>query len=106
VRIKRSAQPLPSGARTKAGELSMPHHALGLEPAGCSDRMLGCREDRMAEAGTHIFRVTLREEPSVYRDIEIDSGKSLAKLAEASSGPSTSSSTTPSASTATRKAGR
>ena len=37
----------------------------------------------MAEAGTHIFRVTLRDEPSVYRDIEIDSGKSLAKLAEA-----------------------
>ena len=24
VRMKRSAQPLPSGARTKAGELSMP----------------------------------------------------------------------------------
>ena len=37
----------------------------------------------MAEAGTHIFHVTLRDEPSVYRDIEIDSGKSLAKLAEA-----------------------
>ena len=37
----------------------------------------------MAEAGTHIFRVTLRDEPTVYRDIEIDSGKSLAKLAEA-----------------------
>jgi hypothetical protein len=37
----------------------------------------------MAEAGTHIFRVTLRDEPSVYRDIEVDSGKSLAKLAEA-----------------------
>ena len=37
----------------------------------------------MAEAGTHIFHVTLRYEPSVHRDIEIDSGKSLAKLAEA-----------------------
>jgi hypothetical protein len=37
----------------------------------------------MADSETHIFRVTLREEPSVYREIEIDSGKSLAKLAEA-----------------------
>jgi hypothetical protein len=37
----------------------------------------------MAEAGTHIFRVALRDGPSVYRDVEIESGKSLAKLAEA-----------------------
>ena len=37
----------------------------------------------MAEAGTHIFRVALRDRPSVHRDVEIDSGKSLAKLAEA-----------------------
>ena len=37
----------------------------------------------MAEAGTHIFRVALRDRPSVHRDIEIDSGQSLAKLAEA-----------------------
>ena len=37
----------------------------------------------MAAAGTHIFRVALRDRPSVHRDIEIDSGKSLAKLAEA-----------------------
>ena len=37
----------------------------------------------MAEAGTHIFRVALRDRPSVHRDIEIDSGRSLAKLAEA-----------------------
>src|SRR4029450_2158110 len=28
VRMKRSAQPLPSGARTKAGELSMPRKAI------------------------------------------------------------------------------
>ncbi len=37
----------------------------------------------MAAAGTHFFRVALRDQPSVHRDIEIDSGKSLAKLAEA-----------------------
>ena len=37
----------------------------------------------MAEAGTRIFRVVLRDRPLVHRDIEIDSGKSLAKLAEA-----------------------
>ena len=37
----------------------------------------------MAEAGTHIFRAALRDRPSVRRDIEIDSGQSLAKLAEA-----------------------
>ncbi len=37
----------------------------------------------MAEAGTHIFRVALRDRPSVHRDVEIDSGQSLAKLAEA-----------------------
>ncbi len=37
----------------------------------------------MAAAGTHIFRVALRDQPSVHRDIEIDSAKSLAKLAEA-----------------------
>ena len=28
VRMNRSAQPLPSGARTKAGELSMPRNAI------------------------------------------------------------------------------
>ena len=37
----------------------------------------------MAEAGTHIFRVALRDRPSVHRDVEIDSRQSLAKLAEA-----------------------
>ena len=37
----------------------------------------------MAAAGTHIFRVALRDRPAVHRDIEIDSAKSLAKLAEA-----------------------
>jgi hypothetical protein len=37
----------------------------------------------MADSDTHIFHVTLREEPSVYRDIEIASGNSLTKLAEA-----------------------
>ena len=37
----------------------------------------------MAKAGTHILRVALRDRPLVHRDIEIDSGQSLAKLAEA-----------------------
>ena len=37
----------------------------------------------MAEAGTHIFRVALRDRSSVHRDLEIDSAKSLAELAEA-----------------------
>ena len=36
----------------------------------------------MADVETHTFRVTLRDEPSVYRDIEIGSAASLAKLAE------------------------
>jgi hypothetical protein len=34
----------------------------------------------MAGATTHIFRASLR--PKLYRDIEIDSGKSLDDLAE------------------------
>jgi hypothetical protein len=37
----------------------------------------------MAEAGTHIFRVSLKDRRSVRRDIEIESAKSLADLAEA-----------------------
>ena len=37
----------------------------------------------MAEGGTHILRVALRDEPSVYRDIEVDSGRSLYDLAKA-----------------------
>ena len=37
----------------------------------------------MAERGTHILRVALEDEPEVYRDIEIDSGKSLYDLAKA-----------------------
>jgi hypothetical protein len=35
------------------------------------------------ESGTHILRVTLADDPSVHRDIEIDSGHSLYRLAEA-----------------------
>jgi hypothetical protein len=35
----------------------------------------------MAKGSTHIFRVSLK--PKLYRDIEIDSGKSLYDLAEA-----------------------
>ena len=37
----------------------------------------------MAASGTHVFRVALRDRPSVRRDIEIGSAESLAKLAEA-----------------------
>jgi hypothetical protein len=37
----------------------------------------------MVESGTHILRVALADDPRVWRDIEIDSGKSLYKLAEA-----------------------
>ena len=37
----------------------------------------------MAQAGTHTVRVTLVHEPSVYRELEIDSSKSLYRLAEA-----------------------
>ncbi len=37
----------------------------------------------MAASGTHVFRVALRDRPSVHRDIEIGSAESLAKLAEA-----------------------
>ena len=37
----------------------------------------------MAEAGTHILQVSLRSEPSIYREIEIASSKSLYALAEA-----------------------
>ena len=37
----------------------------------------------MAAAGTHIFRVALRDQPSIHRGIEIDSAKSLAEFVEA-----------------------
>ena len=37
----------------------------------------------MANTGTHILRVALHHEPSVYREIEVDSGRSLYRLAEA-----------------------
>jgi hypothetical protein len=37
----------------------------------------------MAAAGTHIFRIVLREQAAIHRDIEIGSTRSLAKLAEA-----------------------
>ncbi|HET8725924.1 MAG TPA: hypothetical protein VFO41_00310 [Alphaproteobacteria bacterium] len=36
----------------------------------------------MAAPGTHVLRVALRDVPSVYRDIEIDSGKSLYDLSK------------------------
>ena len=37
----------------------------------------------MAEDGTHIVRVTLQNEPSIYREIEVESRKTLSDLAEA-----------------------
>ena len=37
----------------------------------------------MAEAATHIFRVSLKDRRSVRRDIEIESAKTLADLAKA-----------------------
>jgi hypothetical protein len=40
-------------------------------------------EEPMTEAGTHIIRVTLQDEPSIYREIEVESRKTLSDLAEA-----------------------
>jgi hypothetical protein len=37
----------------------------------------------MTEAGTHIVRVSLQDEPSIYREIEVESRKTLSDLAEA-----------------------
>lgn len=37
----------------------------------------------MADRGTHTLRISLFEEPSIYREIEIGSAKSLWNLAEA-----------------------
>src|SRR5215203_4189283 len=39
-------------------------------------------EEPMTEAGTHIIRVTLQGEPSIYREIEVESRKTLSDLAE------------------------
>jgi hypothetical protein len=40
-------------------------------------------EEIMTEAGTHIVRVALQDEPTVYREIEVESHKTLSDLAEA-----------------------
>ncbi|MPR13106.1 IS1096 element passenger TnpR family protein [Microvirga tunisiensis] len=37
----------------------------------------------MTEAGTHIVRVVLQGEPTIYREIEVESRKTLSDLAEA-----------------------
>ncbi len=37
----------------------------------------------MTEAGTHIIRVTLQDEPTTYREIEVESRITLSDLAEA-----------------------
>ncbi|GEO18585.1 IS1096 element passenger TnpR family protein [Microvirga aerophila] len=36
----------------------------------------------MTAAGTHIVRVTLQDEPTIYREIEVESRKTLSVLAE------------------------
>jgi hypothetical protein len=36
----------------------------------------------MTEAGTHIVRVTLQDEPTIFREIEVESRKTLSDLAE------------------------
>ena len=36
----------------------------------------------MAQTDTHVFRIALWDDKSVYRDIEIESGKSLYHLAQ------------------------
>jgi hypothetical protein len=46
--------------------------------------MMTSREEMaMTEAGTHIVRVTLQGEPTIYREIEVESRKTLSDLAEA-----------------------
>jgi hypothetical protein len=46
--------------------------------------MMVSREDTaMTEAGTHIVRVTLQDEPTIYREIEVEGRKTLSDLAEA-----------------------
>jgi hypothetical protein len=40
-------------------------------------------EEPMTEAGTHIVRVTLQDEPLIYREIEVESRETLSDLAEA-----------------------
>jgi hypothetical protein len=40
-------------------------------------------EETMPETGTHIVRVTLQDEPTIYREIEVESQKTLSDLAEA-----------------------
>jgi hypothetical protein len=37
----------------------------------------------MTEAATHVVRITLQGEPSIYREIEVESHKTLSDLAEA-----------------------
>jgi hypothetical protein len=37
----------------------------------------------MTEAATHIVRVVLQDEPTIYREIEVESRKTLSDLAEA-----------------------
>jgi hypothetical protein len=40
-------------------------------------------EEAMSEAGTHIVRAALQDEPAIYREIEVESRTTLSDLAEA-----------------------
>jgi hypothetical protein len=40
-------------------------------------------EEAMSEAGTHIIRAALQDEPTIYREIEVESRTTLSDLAEA-----------------------
>jgi Plasmid pRiA4b ORF-3-like protein len=61
--------------------LELGNHMLDWSAAQLKWRSAITREGGMSRASTHIFRVRLR--PKLYRDIEIDSNKSLYDLAAA-----------------------
>jgi hypothetical protein len=46
-------------------------------------------EETMPETGTHIVRVTLQDEPTIYREIEIESRKALSDWVRRSRKPVT-----------------
>jgi hypothetical protein len=52
-----------------------------LETGGAAPRPI--RRSIMTQTGTHILRVTLQDEPTIYREIEIESQRSLSALAKA-----------------------
>jgi hypothetical protein len=52
-----------------------------LNTGGAAPRPI--RGSIMSQTGTHILRGTLQDEPAIYREIEIESQRSLAALAKA-----------------------